>query len=1139
MKTPTNRIIPLGLLAAVTACFVVGVTQAQIPVLSTKDKVASRVGVFRGGSIFTPDGLGHTGQAGDRAVDFGMGTGPVYVQDATFLNALAQNDEMSVALWVYKYDTADGSGFWMNSPSSSEGTRGFQAHIPWSNNNVYFDTAGCCAAPQRINANVDNWTGWSGDWLTWHFLVFVKKGADKQIWIDGQLFLDQETANPGIAAAKLPTDFTDMYIGSDGTGAGLFHALVDDFSIYGTALSEATIAQLYSGTLPTALPASDKLTAYWDFNDVPGEGIFLSVSPAPNATGAAPNLIRIVHVDGVVPWAAGNVTLKVDGATVTPDFNKDAITATLTYVPTPPFTGHTTHTVSLTYPGDAGTPVTAEWSFLVGPYTKDVVASRIGTFLDGSTFTADAGGRTGQPGDLGADFGNLTGPVRVHDATFLNALAQNDVMCFAFWLKKPAIEAGSAFWANSPSSAADQRGFQAHVPWSTSEIYFDTSGCCGAATERIYANINTFAYYSGEVSWWNDWHHFVFQKNLSTKEIWIDGQYFLIGANTDPLPTDFTELFIGASAPGVNRMSGVIDDFAIFGTALSEATIGQLAGGTAPTALPAADKLTAYWSFDDFPAAGMFTSIVPAPNSQTARPDLIYVRHMDGTVVWDQSKVSLKVDDAPVSFTFAKTGRLSDVSFVPDPYFEVGSTHKATLTYPGEGTAQETLEWQFTVGTFEAVGTDLWTAPGTGDSTKPGLKARVWQIDQLGTVGLLNYVRRAEQELAGIIGPNVADMTTAVDGAFNVDLVNWNQDHATAEIGSFQTGSTPSRPDKPIPGIPGTGNTTYNTDNIAAEVIAYLEFPAAGFYQMGVNSDDGFRVNVGDTPPANNLSLVVSGAPSAAGSYHTAVAPAATAKPFTAPISAKLVYMDPADGCTEPVNAAALSGNIALVDRGTCEFTAKIRAAKDAGAIAVVVVNNRSDDLTTWPEGVFPIEMGAGVAGYQDIPAVMISMPDGDKIKTGLGSELIASLTPDDTPALGVADVGRGSADTIFAFTVPKAGVYPFRCVWFEGGGGANLEWFTVTPSGEKILINDTSNPAALKAYRARTASPQPTVTLSVARSGNNLTITSDPQPLPAGFELQTAPSINGPWTTQAGANTPITVPIGTEQAVFLRAAKP
>ncbi len=227
-------------------------------------------------------------------------------------------------------------------------------------------------------------------------------------------------------------------------------------------------------------------------------------------------------------------------------------------MPTPSFTGHSTHKVALTYPSDVGATVTAEWDFLVGPYTKDVVASHLGTFLDGSTFTADAGGRTGQPGDLGADFGNLTGPVRVHDATFLNALAQNDVMCFAFWLKKPAIEAGSAFWANSPSSAADQRGFQAHVPWSTSEIYFDTAGCCGAEP-------NAFTPTSTRSPTLGRRHLVERLASLRLSKEPVDQgdldrrPVFLIGDNTDPLPTDFTELFIGATASGVNRMSGVID----------------------------------------------------------------------------------------------------------------------------------------------------------------------------------------------------------------------------------------------------------------------------------------------------------------------------------------------------------------------------------------------------------------------------------------------------------------------------------------------------------------------------------------------------------------------------------------------------
>ena len=65
---------------------------------------------------------------------------------------------------------------------------------------------------------------------------------------------------------------------------------------------------------------------------------------------------------------------------------------------------------------------------------------------------------------------------------------------------------------------------------------------------------------------------------------------------------------------------------------------------------------------------------------------------------------------------------------------------------------------------------------------------------------------------------------------------------------------------------------------------------------------------------------------------------------------------------------------------------------------------------------------------------------------------------------VGVADLGRGAADTIDWIFVPKAGIYPFRTVWIQGGGGANMEWFSVDDSGNKILLNDASNPKALKA---------------------------------------------------------------------------
>lgn len=48
------------------------------------------------------------------------------------------------------------------------------------------------------------------------------------------------------------------------------------------------------------------------------------------------------------------------------------------------------------------------------------------------------------------------------------------------------------------------------------------------------------------------------------------------------------------------------------------------------------------------------------------------------------------------------------------------------------------------------------------------------------------------------------------------------------------------------------------------------------------------------------------------------------------------------DGCTPYVNAAAVAGKIALIDRGTCTFQIKADNANAAGAIGFIVVNHQS-----------------------------------------------------------------------------------------------------------------------------------------------------------------------------------------------------
>lgn len=80
--------------------------------------------------------------------------------------------------------------------------------------------------------------------------------------------------------------------------------------------------------------------------------------------------------------------------------------------------------------------------------------------------------------------------------------------------------------------------------------------------------------------------------------------------------------------------------------------------------------------------------------------------------------------------------------------------------------------------------------------------------------------------------------------------------------------------------------------------------------------------------------------------------------------------------CTTPTNAAQLNGKIALVYRGTCNFSQKALEAQNAGAVACIIVNNIPGA---------PVGMGAGSFGAQvTIPVIMISDVDGDAIHDAL-----------------------------------------------------------------------------------------------------------------------------------------------------------
>ncbi len=90
------------------------------------------------------------------------------------------------------------------------------------------------------------------------------------------------------------------------------------------------------------------------------------------------------------------------------------------------------------------------------------------------------------------------------------------------------------------------------------------------------------------------------------------------------------------------------------------------------------------------------------------------------------------------------------------------------------------------------------------------------------------------------------------------------------------------------------------------------------------------------------------------------------------------------DACGPINNAAAVAGNIALVDRGTCTFVVKVANAQVAGAIGVLVADNVADTP--------PAPLG-GVAGGITIPSGRILLAVGTAIKAELAGSNAVTAT--------------------------------------------------------------------------------------------------------------------------------------------------
>jgi photosystem II stability/assembly factor-like uncharacterized protein len=152
----------------------------------------------------------------------------------------------------------------------------------------------------------------------------------------------------------------------------------------------------------------------------------------------------------------------------------------------------------------------------------------------------------------------------------------------------------------------------------------------------------------------------------------------------------------------------------------------------------------------------------------------------------------------------------------------------------------------------------------------------------------------------------------------------------------------------------------------------------------------------GESTFLSDAIVEINNPPSLAGDV---VATQANFGPELTTISGLVVLADddstqPTLACNPLVNGSEVNGNIVIIRRGDCNFVDKVNYAQDAGAIAVIMVNN-----VVGP----PITQGGDDPGIT-IPSIMIPKNQGEAIIAELeGSvEVEVTLNPVETPISGV-----------------------------------------------------------------------------------------------------------------------------------------
>ena len=225
---------------------------------------------------------------------------------------------------------------------------------------------------------------------------------------------------------------------------------------------------------------------------------------------------------------------------------------------------------------------------------------------------------------------------------------------------------------------------------------------------------------------------------------------------------------------------------------------------------------------------------------------------------------------------------------------------------------------------------------------------------------------------------------------------------------------------------------------------------------------------------ASDLPLIINQPAAVAGTYpNTATLSFA---PINAPVTGNVVYVGrgcPASGTTpaDPYPAGNLSGQIFLIDRGTCNVSAKIDRAANAGAIGVLIGLVAPGDAVTFSQG----------GGTNFVPSLVIIQSDSTLIKNATGTVNV-TLSPNNAFSLAGNIASYSSRGPNYSYNMLKPDMSaPGTVIAAEAGTGNQqssedgTSFATPLAAGSAALLlskNHSLGPLDIKALLMENSDP-------------------------------------------------------------------